>query len=195
MPYEAVAIRSPAELAAVLERFGVKAEPWGQAEAKSLDDLFGEIEEGETALCIDGEGRLVRLVSAVRADVLYRTDAGEVLILREDRQVFADGRVRRRSIGASLAEKMKPGEEPAAAIERGIREELGVEGALDLVPRGESVERRDSPSYPGLSSIYRFYRFTAALRDDQYSPEGYVERQASKTSYFVWDSMPASPES
>jgi hypothetical protein len=191
MPYETVVVRTPAELAAVLARFGVKVELWGLAEAKSLDDLHEEIEEGETVLCQDEEGRLARLVSAVRADVLYRTATGAILILREDRQVFADGRIRRRSFGASLAEKMKPGEKPAAAIERGIREELGVEGTLDLVTRGESVERRDSPSYPGLSSIYRFYKFTATLRDEQYSPEGYVERQTSKTSYFIWDPMPA----
>jgi len=184
MVNETIAATTEAELRERLEQSGVLVEGWGTGKAKSLAHLIKEIVSGETML-LDRDGALVRQVSVAQADITFRGPEG-LLKLVELRQVFTDGRVRERNNAFSLAEKMEPGEDPAQAIERGIREELGVEGDLPIQFVGEECEGMFSPSYPGLFSEYRFFRYTVEFWADQYRPEGYIETQPDKTTYFGW---------
>lgn len=85
----------------------------------------------------------------------------ELQTLVEVAQSFDDGRRRVRNL--PLSEKLKPGEDPCVAAERGIREELGnhigpsTEITVHIDPEHPHCEHSQSvsKSYPGLLSNVR----------------------------------------
>ena len=173
------------QLEHLLAQHGVDIAAFGRGDAKTLEHLLTEIEAGETVL-EDHHGSLRRALSLVSLTVI--SPHGEHLV--EDRQVFADGRVRRRGLKA-LAEKFKPGEDPVAAARRALEEELGLPPRVverlhvSEGNRTETVEA--SPSYPGLTSVYHTTHLTVTLPLEAYEPEGYVEHQADKRTFFRWE--------
>lgn len=176
------------ELVAFLEAHQIPLCEWGKGEAKTLDHLFAEIDSGEAVIEKEGVG-LVRIVSGSVVDVCYQLD-NVVLRLKESKQVFSDGRERSRSLDASIGEKIRPGERALDAAHRALREELGILDdlvltSLPLVAKGPIP----SVSFPGLMTKYVSYRWQVFLPARLYKPEGYVERQPDKTSYFVWVSI------
>jgi hypothetical protein len=72
---------------------------------------------------------------------------------------------------------------------RGIKEELGIEGDLSLREIGIEEETTDSPSYPGLKSHHIYHNFEVSLNDQQFNPDGYIEDQEDKTTYFIWEEI------
>jgi hypothetical protein len=176
------------ELQRQLAQAGIDLTQWGKGEAKTLEHLQAEVENGETVLAANTEGELLRQVSVADAVVKYISPDGTYFYLKEDRQVFTDGRERKRP-SKGVAEKMKPGEDPRAAIIRGIREELGVEGELEVLEKGIEERLALSASYPGLKTEYIHYLFEVILNDDQFKSDGYTEVQSDKTTYFVWESQ------
>jgi len=168
------------------EEAGINTTEWGTGKTKTLAHLQKEIESGETVLITDSEGRLLRKVMVGNADVYYRSPDGKEYRLREAKQVFTDGRERCRDLNSAVSEKMKPGENPKDAMIRGIEEELGIKGDIFLTDEGIDDETIMSPSYPGLHSRYICHRFSVVFDDDQFNPEGYVERQPDKSTYFIW---------
>lgn len=175
-------------LAQRLRKAGIDISQWGKGEAKTLEHLQREIESGETILSTDAEGKIIREVLVSGADVFYVTKDGKKYRLKEEKQVFKDGRERRRNFPWSISEKGKPGETPREMILRGIKEELGLEGNFQIEEAGKysPTKTKDSQSYPGLVSRYTDYRFIITLNDEQFKPEGYTEKNADQTSYFVW---------
>lgn len=167
-----------------LRDFGIPVERWGQGAAKTVGHLLREVSAGETVLTQRGR-ELLRQVGFAAVTVTYR-DGREVYELCEDRQEFNDGRVRRRDTGSSVSEKIQPRENPRAAAERALREELGISSGVNLKGGKETEEIKESPSYPGLPTQYLRHDFSAELKPDQYLPGGYVETQEDKTTYFVW---------
>jgi len=67
----------------------------------------------------DEGGRLVRRVAVLGVDVLADID-GKRFRLTEDRQVFSDGRVRRRTTPTSISEKLKLDENVQEAVIRAM---------------------------------------------------------------------------
>lgn len=168
---------------------GVDTSLWGTGQAKTLEHLQKEIESGETILITGETGELLRRVVVGGADIYYQSPDGKRYRLKEDRQVFKDGRERQRDLGQAVSEKMKPDEDPKDAMIRGIEEELGISGEIALTEIGTDVEQVTSPSYPGLESEYIRHKFQAILADEQYNPEGYVEKQSDKSTFFVWEEV------
>jgi len=172
-----------------LEQAGISTAEWGKGEAKTLRHLAKELQEGDCSLVEDGS-TLIRTVIVGGADVFHETSDATYRLV-EEKQVFTDGRQRKRDLGHAVSEKMKPGENPAEAMARGLREELGISGELQLHYEGESSKTITSPSYPGLTSRYVNHRFTVFLGTDQFKPEGYIEVQYDKTTYFTWQRVKA----
>lgn len=171
------------QLAALLRQHGVDVNRWGTAAAKSVEHLRRELEQGESVL-LEEDGQLVREVAVVEIDVV---GPREEVRLHEDRQEYRDGRTRRRSLGGALNEKLHPGETPDRAARRALREELGISDArLALVPLDTVEDERESPSYPGLRSRYLVWRYRLRLPPRHFRPEGYVEEQDDKATYFRW---------
>jgi len=172
-----------------LESAGIDTSGWGKGKAKTLSHLQKEIENGETILVIGKTGEILRQVTLGGADIYYKSPGGKKYRLKEDRQVFKEGRERRRDLGQAVSEKMKPDENPREAMIRGIREELGIGGEINLTESGTDGKTLISSSYPGLVSKYVRHKFQVILSDEQFSPEGYVENQSDKSTYFVWEEM------
>lgn len=168
---------------------GIDTSLWGTGQAKTLAHLQKEVESGETILITGETGELLRRVVVGGADIYYQSPDGKKYRLKEDRQVFKDGRARRRDLGQAVSEKMKPDEEPMAAMIRGIKEELGISGEIALSETGTDIQQVTSPSYPGLESEYIRHKFQATLADEQFNPNGYVEEQSDKSTYFVWEEV------
>ncbi|MBI5153479.1 MAG: hypothetical protein HZA36_03415 [Parcubacteria group bacterium] len=176
------------DLLILLKQHNIPFEDWGKGSAKTLDHLVKEVMGGEAILEIEESGELIRKVSITYIDVYY-TDptTGNRLKLVEKKQIFKDGRERRRTLEGSMAEKIKAGETPnQEMINRAIQEELGITGEIPTTSKGTGGIRQDSPSFPGLTMQATHYLFEVELNTSQYNPDGYIENQSDKSTYFKW---------
>lgn len=172
----------------MLKDKGIDIQLYGTGTFKTIGHLYQEIEEGETELT-DENGQLVRRVQFVGARILYKKD-GEWLRLYEEKQIFKDGRERRRTnMPYSAAEKFKSGEDPKEVIVRGMKEELKLDITKDQFTFYNKKEIENNDDYPGIKSFHIGYEFLVVLNDEQYNPEGYIERQSDKDVYFTWRLM------
>ena len=176
-----------AELVRTLTTAGIDTAGWGTGASKSPDDLLREIEQGEAELTAGSDGSMLRRIWVANVDVAHTDATGERWQLCETGQIFADGRPRERAdIPSAVKEKLHRGEEPLAAAERGVREELGIGGELALVLLGTERKWSLSQSYPGLTNEVVVHAYRLELSSSQFRPEGYVERQSDKVTSFVW---------
>ena len=79
-----------------LEFYAIEIHRWGTNDAKTIQHLITEINEEESILCENDDGLLVRQLNIVTAKIYFETNDGTKYILSEDRQVFNDGRTKRR---------------------------------------------------------------------------------------------------
>lgn len=176
------------DLKSYLGKFSIPFEKWGTGKSKTVEHLQDELINSECSLT-EEEGVLTRNIEFVGIKVFYKKD-GERWLLKEDRQEFNDGRIRRRNMLSSVSEKMKFGEDALLASIRGIKEELGID-----VKAHQVSKRRDlhydggSMSYPGLKTVYTGHQFTCILDDSQFDPKGYIEVQRDKKTFFTWQKL------
>lgn len=176
------------ELRTILSHYGVDMTYWGEGPHKNEMDLLREINEGESVLSVTDQGTLQRKVDSAAVDVFYKEDGDRLYHLVEDRQVFSDGRERRRPhLIESVSEKRKGLDELLSTAERALREELGIEGEIEISQVGRVIHGREAKSYPGLYTLYDVLQFRVFLSPDQFREEGYVEELNGLTTYFVWE--------
>lgn len=188
MKSENIQITALSDLVSILQYSNIDISKWGKGEAKTIEHLLQEILEGESKLFFNEEGKLIREIEASNGFVYYQVDESTRLKLIEDKQVFIDGRVRsRRDRGFSIAEKIKPGEDPSVAFSRCINEELNIYGDFNLMVIPSETKFLESMSYPGLWTCYLNHQFEVFLNKEQFSPDGYIEKQDDLTTYFVWE--------
>ncbi|MFM2383590.1 MAG: hypothetical protein RIQ72_162 [Candidatus Parcubacteria bacterium] len=177
------------ELKDVLTQAGINLSTWGVGEAKTVEHFLEEVQSGESKITIKSDGSILKELTASIAFVYYNSPDGKKFILREHKQVFKDGRERIRNIPSSISEKNMPGEEPEEAIIRGIKEELGIE-ALNIQKIGKpELSTQISTTFPGLIPQITLHTFETTLTDSQYNPEGYIEHQEDKDTYFIWQEV------
>ena len=167
----------------------IPVDQFGTGSAKTVQHLLSEVADGESVLSVDAKGKLYRELSVLWVDVLSTHASGDVYALKEDRQVFNDGREKRRQLNSSIGEKLKLGEEPVRAVARALAEELGIqeEETTSLHYLGEEQKVHTPDTYPGLESSYYFYKYATVISEVAFKPEGYVEYQDDKTNYYVWE--------
>lgn len=148
---------NPQQLALWLQSHQINLDQWGQGNAKSVEDLWREVQNAESALYAEAPLRRVRVVE------LLVQDGDRQLI--EDAQLLVSGQVRRRNQPPS--EKMLPDEDPLRAARRCLVEELGIESATGVrFPPQQIRERQElveSASYPGLITQFTFYQVVAQV--------------------------------
>jgi len=171
-----------------LREHGIDTREWGSGSYKGFDHLLDEILSEEAQLGIV-EQKVYRICSVLRIDVRYRDGDSSDLQLFEAEQVFSDGRRRERPTQYAVWEKLKRDEDPGEAVSRAVKEELGIEGGIE--PSYLSKETFFEPplDFPGLPSLLTAIDYEVLLTKQQFSAEGYEERQADKTTYFRWRSM------
>lgn len=177
------------ELEGCLRQGGVTLTGWGAGQAKTSADLLTEIRSGESQLVFK-DGQLTRKVRALAIDVWYRdVKLGVWKYLYEKKQVFEDGRTRRRRLWTSLGEKLRAGEMPNyAAVSRALAEELVLSeiSHQHLLYLGDWHEKRPSSSYPGLISYHYFSFWWYFLQPEQYLEQYQEVQPRKKTTYWRW---------
>ena len=179
-------ISSVEELQDYLCGFGVPIDEWGQGKAKTVEDLFSEIRDGE-AILSEEEGQPIRQINVVGVNV-YSSFGGIRRHLREKEQRFADGRTRVRKLDASMGEKMLPGETWEQACGRAIREELKQPGAAQFTNYRFAPKTGSMGSYPGLTTVYNLHIADYEMPDDLFCPD-YEIPDGNKTLIFDWEAV------
>lgn len=180
--FDSTGINTIEDLTKVLRENNIPIDTWGKGNAKTIKALLNEIVKKDCF--IEGGTRYIEFAGI---QIFYKTSDGKILKLKEDRQEFKDGRTRRRIMTASVGEKMLIGEDERLAAVRGIKEELGVDIDASQLSNETPIDYKDqSQSYPGLDTKYKGYGFDCYFNDEQFNPEGYVENQEDKDTYFVW---------
>lgn len=175
-------------LEALLRSYGFDTTQWGEGATKTVSALWEEIAEGETDM-IEVDGELIRRTYVAAVDVAATLSDGSHYKLREDRQVFANGSVRRRNLMTSLAEKIKPQEETKFAVVRALQEELGIEKPAKVTLAGTQLLDKNSQTFGGIRTQLELSFAAVVIDEADFDPDGYVERQPDKTIYFKWDEV------
>lgn len=106
--------------------------------------------------------------------------------MKEDKQVFADGRVRHRHYPWSVAEKMYKKEEVVQAVFRALKEELNIDDANTQFT-GENSNTTEALSFPGLMTTYDNFVYQVVLEPADFRKDGYREVKDKLTTYFIWE--------
>jgi hypothetical protein len=183
--FDAPEIKTQVDLINILSQYDIPYQNWGTGKSKTVEDLFSEVVGNECQI-VERESGLVRLIEFVGIKVFYK-DVETLWFLKEDRQEFNDGRMRRRNMPTSVAEKMISGEDPVTAGVRGISEELDLKINSSQLKKHRDIQfNGGSLSYPGLRTKYKGHQFTCYLTNEQFNINGYVEVQRTKKTFFKW---------
>lgn len=142
--------------------------------------LEQELREEECSIYWIGD-RPQRQVQVAVIEV--RHPDGRILV-ESQQQSKVSGEIRHRNIKA-VSEKFKPGETPTDAALRGLREELGLEGDINLTYQRTGIEHKESGSYPLLETKYTLFFFSTTLSPDQVR-EDYIADEGDKFIFFDW---------
>jgi hypothetical protein len=81
-----------------LKKAGIDISSWGTGGYKTIGHLLNEIESQETILTTDVNGELLRKIEVVGAAIFHISDDGKRYYLKEEKQIFIDGRERQRPV-------------------------------------------------------------------------------------------------
>jgi len=179
------------QLATWLNYHGVDTTGWGKRKAKSIKDLFNELQKRESTLQLLG-GKVFRCLGVVK--MIVRQPGRPNRHLACYQQKMPDGRVRERNLLPS--EKMFDGEVAYDAAMRGCSEEfasvLPVGNKLSHVDLNndsllEWHETTDSPSFPNLTTQYAMHQMTAIIKGLPSSSFTTTEKQGESETCHYWE--------
>lgn len=165
---------STAAVKQMLTAHKISTTDFGKDQAKTIEEFVKEINRGQARLMLDASKHksLVRVVDVVLFRLLYRPKSGE-LCLVIDAEKFPDGRLRQ-NINQLPGCKKMPYENSAQAIRRIIRERLNMSSCevsieCDFLVKECYEEEENSPSYPGVRTVYRKAIFEGILKETNMS--------------------------
>lgn len=176
-------------LISILIENNIPIDSWVSDSTKTVEHLFNEIEENETRLIVNEKGELERHIEVAIVEVLHIAKTAIVYGLREEKQVFNDGRVRERKLSTTIGENIKSYESPDDASHRALTEELGItsDGIDESMSFRTKTETQISDSYPGLTTYITTHPYMFMINEKFFNRDGYIEKQDDKTTYFSWD--------
>mmetsp|Transcript_81499 Transcript_81499/g.174612 ORF Transcript_81499/g.174612 Transcript_81499/m.174612 type:complete len:789 (+) Transcript_81499:83-2449(+) len=137
----------------------IEVKAFGTGEAKTIEQLASEVRGGAARLMLDAteHKKLVRVVDVVLLRVQAPPVAGkEPMLLIEVQECFPDGRNRETS--RLPGTKKEPHENTRTTSERILKDFLGINPTgvqFDLTKVERYEEETESPSYPGVATVYR----------------------------------------
>lgn len=135
----------------------ISTEGFGRGQAKSIETFVEEVQCGEARLMLDAtqHKKMVRVVDVVLLR-LARQVHGRLKYLIVRSETYADGR-ERGDMFILPGGKKEPHENTIKAVERIIQElDMGdCNIVADYEGRERFEEQADSPSYPGVKTVYR----------------------------------------
>eukprot|EP00929_Paragymnodinium_shiwhaense_P089877 TRINITY_DN50087_c0_g3_i1.p1 TRINITY_DN50087_c0_g3~~TRINITY_DN50087_c0_g3_i1.p1 ORF type:complete len:1055 (+),score=270.59 TRINITY_DN50087_c0_g3_i1:101-3265(+) len=142
----------------MLEDCGVDTEAFGQAEAKTLEEFASEVQSGASRLMLDAREhkKVVRVVEVVVLRLCFRdTDDSEKFCV-EVGTMYPDGR--QRQLARLPGTKREPHENTRMVCERIVRslpEMQHLQLPFNLKAAQVFESEQESPSYPGVHTVYR----------------------------------------
>jgi len=169
---------------------------FGQGSAKSLQQMATEVQSGSTVLMLDAahHKKLVRVVDVVLLRICPPGCKTKFLV--ETGEKFPDGR--QRNILRLPGTKKEPHHNSKQTAEKIATEMLNLGGAkitFDFTQKEIFEEQEESPSYPGVQTVYRKEVIEGTLAGD---PKNYIgsnfkgakdwfhQDKTGNTKYFAW---------
>lgn len=157
-------------LRTLLCQVGIPLTSWG-GKNKDVPQLFKELTDGECDLRIrldttTGTLGLVRVTNIVKMEIVDADNSRRGNLL-ECFQTLPNGQIRDRKRKMPSG-KIKTGELPKTVLGRELEEELELEPSDWYITGQPEVyeESNESPSYPGLNSVYVIHRFQISISMD-----------------------------
>eukprot|EP00929_Paragymnodinium_shiwhaense_P111609 TRINITY_DN7992_c0_g1_i2.p1 TRINITY_DN7992_c0_g1~~TRINITY_DN7992_c0_g1_i2.p1 ORF type:complete len:782 (-),score=239.19 TRINITY_DN7992_c0_g1_i2:130-2475(-) len=144
-----------------LEENKVDPTAFGQKNTKTLKEFSNELLKGEASLMVDTDGKVVRTADIVVL-ILKKQGVGDILV--EAKETYADGQTS--ELKRVPGTKRRPDENHFVTAQRLLKRQLKMdENCVSLNSAEVKVieEKKDSPSYPGISTLYRKRVITAEL--------------------------------
>mmetsp|Transcript_54588 Transcript_54588/g.130231 ORF Transcript_54588/g.130231 Transcript_54588/m.130231 type:complete len:772 (+) Transcript_54588:71-2386(+) len=141
------------ELKKYLQDNKVDTSKFGQNHTRSLKDFAQEISEGESALMQSADGGVMRVCDVIIL-ILKKSDTGDILVETEEDYDGNDKKMLNQMPGI----KKRTDENQFLAAQRILKTQLKIdENFVQLEAKTVKVleEEKDSPSYPGLKTLYR----------------------------------------
>lgn len=153
-----IADKEMCQFEAILTKQGIDLSQFGKGEAKTVQDLFWEVQRSE---CVMGMHQMEfkRMIRVLRVMVWAKTPEGD-RVLMEGGQVLGDGRTRE-GLNKRVAKKMTVGENWKDALSRALSSELLLSEDwqrkhLELQSQEEAENERLARGYPGVKTVYQF---------------------------------------
>jgi len=149
------------QLTKYLQENGVDATKFGTGGTKSLKEFSDELLKGEASLMTDADGKVVRTVDIVLL-ILKKQGTDSTLVEVSEKNSEGITNPLNRLPGA----KRRPDENQFVAAQRILKRQLKMDEnlvSLNSVDVKVIEEQKDSPSYPGLTTIYRKRIISAEL--------------------------------
>mmetsp|Transcript_123867 Transcript_123867/g.231814 ORF Transcript_123867/g.231814 Transcript_123867/m.231814 type:complete len:774 (+) Transcript_123867:158-2479(+) len=150
-----------------LREHGIDTTAFGKGESKTLEQLAAEVQGGAAVLMLDASShkRLVRVVDVVCLRIAAAGSKNKFLI--ETGEKFADGR--NRNILRLPGTKKEPHENSKQTAERVLNDMINLQGAkvsFDFDLKETFEEEEESPSYPGVTTVYRKEIIQGQVKDE-----------------------------
>jgi len=148
--------RSPELVGKMLGDHNIDISAFGQGQAKSLQQMAGEVAIGSARLMLDAteHKKLVRVVDVVLLRIYNKPDKSKLIV--ETGEQFPDGR--KRAIARLPGTKKDPHESSRQTATRYITDMMGMGDCkivFDYEEKDAFEEEFESPSYPGVKTVYR----------------------------------------
>jgi len=180
-----------------LRDHGISTDKFGVGQAKTLSQLAAEVQSGSAVLMLDAaqHKKLVRVVDVILLRICA-PGSNKTKFLVEVGEKFADGR--ERSIVRMPGTKKEPHMNSKQTAEKIANEMLNLGGStviFDFNVKEVYEEQEESPSYPGVQTVYRKEVIEGLLQGD---PNDYIglkskgpkdwckEDSKQNTKYFAW---------
>lgn len=148
--------KSPELVGKMLTDHNIDISRFGKGEAKSLQQMANEVASGSARLMLDASEhkKLVRVVDVVLLRIYNQPNKAKVLI--ETAEQFPDGR--KRAIARLPGTKKEPHESSKETAERILKDMMNMADckiSFDYDEKEVFEEESESPSYPGVKTVYR----------------------------------------
>uniref|UniRef100_A0A7S2FVZ8 Protein kinase domain-containing protein n=1 Tax=Alexandrium andersonii TaxID=327968 RepID=A0A7S2FVZ8_9DINO len=150
----------------MLKDHGVKTEFWGKGEAKSVETFVEEIQTGSARIMLDATKHktIVRVVDVVLLRIACKTKEGTKYLVKTKEQ-YPDGRVKE-NVNQLAGTKKEPHENSMQTALRIVKDRLNLKDShlkFEFATCEYFEEEEDSPSYPGVRTVYRKEIFAGSV--------------------------------
>eukprot|EP00931_Biecheleriopsis_adriatica_P105666 TRINITY_DN80216_c0_g1_i1.p1 TRINITY_DN80216_c0_g1~~TRINITY_DN80216_c0_g1_i1.p1 ORF type:complete len:769 (-),score=190.58 TRINITY_DN80216_c0_g1_i1:61-2367(-) len=139
------------ELINLLQKGGVELSKFGTNGAKTLEEFANELSSGECGIELQKDNTVTRVVDVVALTVIRPRDGSSLI---EAKQMYGD----KKDLNRLPAVKRRSDENMFLAAQRCLMKGLGMDINEVTMKRDEVVmvtEAKESPSYPGIKTLYR----------------------------------------